>query len=289
MWHEKSVRRKIAFLVISALCVSIILSSETKGGEDSLFKYWQRPVSLQTEKRKNLYPEACGECHKEQYPGWKSSLHSRAVGPGLLGQLKPYKDPEFAESCYFCHAPMMEQSEVRMQGQGAKDKYIKNPYFDDRLKLTGISCAVCHIREGKVYGPPKKQGQGSRVKGQGARGKRQGKIAHDFIEKDFFEKSGFCAACHQLEEGYELNGKLLVNTYMEWKESIYGQNNITCQNCHMPDRQHLWRGIHDKERVKNSVRIETIPFQNGAKLVITNSGVGHLFPTYVTPLIVIKG
>ncbi|MBI5181151.1 MAG: hypothetical protein HZA05_07080, partial [Nitrospirae bacterium] len=115
-----------------------------------------------------------------------------------------------------------------------------------------------------------------------------------FIEKDFFEKAEFCAACHQMDEGYELNGKVLTNTYKEWKESDYSKNNITCQKCHMPDRKHLFRGIHDSDMVKRGVSFEISAKEirkDGIKvsLIITNSGVGHYFPTYATPLIVIRG
>ncbi len=110
-----------------------------------------------------------------------------------------------------------------------------------------------------------------------------------FIEKGFFEKAEFCAACHQLDEGYELNDKVLVNTYREWEESIYSKNNITCQKCHMPDRQHLFRGIHDSEMVKRGISIEAASYKKGARLIIKNTGAGHFFPTYITPLVVVKG
>ena len=303
MWYEESVREKIALLVFSALCSLIVLSSVAIGGEDflSVSEYWKRPVSPQNHYNKfSLYPEECGSCHKEQYRTWKDSLHSKAVGPGLLGQLKPDKDPQFAASCYFCHAPMEEQAEmienksgVRSQESGEKEPfYIKNPSFDNKLKLSGVSCSVCHLREGKVYGPPKRQGQGPAPagfkRGSGVRSKKE-KSHNSFIEKDFFEKAEFCAACHQLDEGYEINGKVLTNTYMEWKESIYSKNNITCQNCHMPGRQHLFRGIHDPEMVKRGITINAVREGSNARLVITNTGVGHFFPTYVTPVVVIKG
>ncbi len=250
--------------------------------------YWQRPISPQ----QSLHPENCGSCHKAQYDVWKDSLHSKAMSPGLMGQLKPDHDPEFAASCYFCHAPLTEQSEVkagaRGKGQGAGE-YIKNPSFDNKLKLSGVSCSACHLREGKVYGPPARagvRGQGSGVKGK--------KPHNGFIEKDFFEKAEFCAACHQMDEGYELNGKVLTNTFKEWKESEYGKNNITCQKCHMPDRQHLFRGIHDPDMVKKGVSFEISAKEIRkdsikVSLIIRNSGVGHYFPTYTTPLIIIKG
>ena len=92
-----------------------------------------------------------------------------------------------------------------------------------------------------------------------------------------------------MDEGYELNGKVLTNTYREWKDSVYGKNNVICQNCHMPDRKHLWKGIHDPDMVKNGITIDAKIKENKAMLVITNTGVGHYFPTYATPLVVLKG
>lgn len=254
------------------LCL-LVLSSLSEGGENQLLKYWKRPIPLQSQEL-SLHPDACGQCHKDQYKDWNGSLHSRAVGSGLLGQLRPDKDPEFATSCYFCHAPMAEQSEVI-------DK-AGNPVFDKKLKLSGVSCAVCHLRQGKVYGPPKRVGSIETGVGR--------QESHGcFIEKDFFEDAGFCAACHQLDDGYELNGKLLTNTYREWKESVFAKTGVTCQNCHMPDRRHLFRGIHDPEMVKSGVTIEASRSGNKASLVIANAGVGHFFPTYVTPQVVVKG
>ncbi|MEK6680257.1 MAG: multiheme c-type cytochrome [Nitrospirota bacterium] len=267
------------------LSLFIFLSSQT--GLASADSYWQRPISPQ----QSLHPNNCKNCHKAQYDAWKGSLHSKAMSHGLMGQLNPDKKPEFAASCYFCHAPLSEQSEIkagsRVKGEGSSE-YIKNPTFDNKLKHSGVSCSVCHLREGKVYGPPLRLGQGSMVK-------EQEKTAHNgFIEKDFFEQAEFCAACHQMDKGYELNGKVLTNTYREWKESIYGKNNITCQRCHMPDRQHLFRGIHDPEMVRKGVGFEIAAKEIRKdsirlSLIITNSGVGHYFPTYTTPLIIIKG
>lgn len=62
----------------------------------------------------------------------------------------------------------------------------------------------------------------------------------------------------------------------------------------MPDRRHLWRGIHDPEMVRGGLTItlvETPPHAAGtvaARLVVENSGVGHRFPTYVTPLVLLR-
>jgi hypothetical protein len=247
--------------------------------------YWARPIPIQgkapdgfTELESSLYPEDCGVCHQLQYADWSGSIHSMAVSPGLIGQLSPYKDPDFAISCYFCHAPLSEQQEyVVIDGE-----YKKNESFDERLKKSGVNCGVCHLREYRRFGP-------SPIKSR-----KPGKAHDGFIESRFFEQSEFCAACHQFPEGAtSINGKLLENTYQEWLASPYPAKGISCQGCHMPDRRHFFRGIHDREMVASGVDIvveEKISgLKKGAVLIITNSGTGHYFPTYVTPLIVVRG
>ena len=62
----------------------------------------------------------------------------------------------------------------------------------------------------------------------------------------------------------------------------------------MPDRRHLWRGIHDPDMVRAGL---TITAEAGAAryrvgdaaivtLRIASTAVGHAFPTYVTPRVV---
>src|SRR5919108_742895 len=112
-----------------------------------------------------------------------------------------------------------------------------------------------------------------------------------------FLASEFCSSCHQFgADGFALNGKLLENTYEEWKASPAAARGVQCQHCHMPDRRHLWRGIHDAEMVRSGVTITltTDPRQYRpdedvhARLTIANTGVGHHFPTYVTPRVVVR-
>jgi hypothetical protein len=61
----------------------------------------------------------------------------------------------------------------------------------------------------------------------------------------------------------------------------------------MPARRHLWRGIHDPEAVRSGVSIEVSAASVAggvlrARLSLTNSGIGHFFPTYVTPHVVLE-
>ena len=107
----------------------------------------------------------------------------------------------------------------------------------------------------------------------------------------------FCASCHQFTtDGFALNGKLLENTYEEWKRSPSARQGRQCQDCHMPDRRHLWRGIHDPEMVKSGIEVsvttERARYRPGdeltAVIIVKSVGVGHDFPTYVTPRVVVR-
>jgi len=52
----------------------------------------------------------------------------------------------------------------------------------------------------------------------------------------------------------------------------------------MPDRRHLWRGIHDPEFTEQGLTIELAATgKTGAAYTVTSTRVGHRFPTYVTP------
>lgn len=61
----------------------------------------------------------------------------------------------------------------------------------------------------------------------------------------------------------------------------------------MPDRRHLWRGIHDPEMVRRGLSMSVVEEPAGvgrvaARLIVESTGVGHRFPTYVTPIVVLR-
>jgi hypothetical protein len=156
------------------------------------------------------------------------------------------------------------------------------------LREQGLVCAVCHVRQHARFGPPKRPEAPPSPP----------VLPHGGVTRTAaFERSEFCMGCHQFEEdGFALSGKLLENTHEEWKASRFAKEGVQCQNCHMPDRRHQWRGIHDPEMVKSGVTVELSAkkpsYRPGemlqAALRITNSGVGHHFPTYVTPRVVVR-
>ena len=64
----------------------------------------------------------------------------------------------------------------------------------------------------------------------------------------------------------------------------------------MPDRRHLWRGIHDPDMVRSGLAIEVaspktrVGVGDVVTMVLTvrSVRVGHAFPTYVTPKVVLR-
>ncbi len=238
-----------------------------------LASHWDQPRIAQggsgaTAQHGSLAPAACALCHRAQHEDWRGSLHSRAMGAGVAGQLATMDATERAD-CTRCHAPLREQSDPRSQ-----------------LYSEGLVCAACHMRNGDMYGPARRDGSTLTA----AEGLPHG----GWKASGAFEDSRFCATCHQFEQdGYALNGKLLENTYEEWRTSRHAREGRSCQSCHMPERRHLWRGIHDPDMTRSGIAVQSGRLELDAAGTIkatweiANTGAGHFFPTYVTPRVVV--
>jgi hypothetical protein len=190
--------------------------------------------------------------------------------------------------CYACHAPLAEQSPLTRPRGGL----VANPSFDPALTGRGVVCAGCHVRGHRRFGPPRRDGS----VGTGA---PRATLPHRGVTRTpAFLSSEFCRGCHQFTaNGFALNGKLLQDTYAEWRASRFAREGVQCQDCHMPDRRHLWRGIHDPAMVASGLEITVTPDRPSTPagrdfaltLEVRNTRVGHAFPTYVTPRVVLRG
>ncbi len=282
-----------ALLVLAALAAcSRLADSAAPPAADAtqafLAKHWARPLAPQfgglaphPAQLASLAPAACGTCHVAQFADWQGSLHRRAMGPGVTGQLVALADPAGAGECTRCHAPLAEQSEALARSVAARAS------ADEGLHASGLTCAACHMREGRVYGPARRDA--SVPAGDTAAWPHRG-----WTPAAAFEDARFCASCHQFgPDGYALNGKPLENTYEEWRASPQAAAGRACQDCHMPGRRHLWRGIHDPQMVREALTIETSAATLRAgevalDVVLRNTGAGHHFPTYLTPKVFVE-
>ncbi len=245
-----------------------------------LATHWRLPIESQgavptafSVAEADLNPQTCGACHPKQFAEWRTSIHAAAYSPGLSGQLieGSLAQPLATRQCLTCHTPLAEQQPFEASGQ-------KNGLLDASLPSHGVLCAGCHVRQHRRFGPPRRVD--AIVSDQPA--------AHaGFEAREEFRESRFCAECHQFfnDEGYD--GKPAEDTYGEWLRSPQAAAGTQCQDCHMPDRAHVWRGIHDPNMVRAALDVELFlemeSTELDAKLVLLNRAVGHAFPTYVTP------
>jgi cytochrome c554/c'-like protein len=295
-WQVLGMTSLLGLVAVAPLDAAAPKAIPDSSDREFLAQHWRRPIPPQGDPpeafsalERSLQPEDCGTCHQVQFADWRTSTHSRSMGPGIEGQLVEMvkSDPASARSCPTCHAPLAEQA---METPGP-DGWATNPILDSRLRRKGVVCAGCHVRAYQRFGPPRRDGTAPSL------GTRLALPHNGFTASRAFLRSEFCASCHQFApDGFALNGKLLENTFEEWRASPAARRGRQCQDCHMPDRRHLWLGVHDPALVKSGVTI-TLRTAGGryragnrlrATLTVLNTGVGHHFPTYVTPKVMVR-
>ncbi|WP_246838267.1 multiheme c-type cytochrome [Leptospira meyeri] len=257
--------------------------------------HWNHPIQPQglppshfSSLEKSLDPNACATCHTEQFQNWKKSFHAKSIDKGFLWQ-KEVLTPEEYKSCFNCHSPLPEtKSELSTEYQTPEILKSKSHNFPNGITNPSIICASCHIRNQIRFGPP------SKTNTETNKDNPNKILPHNgYIVKGDFESSKFCRSCHESkEDGVRLNGKKLMEVYSEWEKSPFAKQGVECQNCHMPNREHSWKGIHDKTFVQNSISPSWQIIEQGGlysiKAEIKSIRVGHMFPTYVVPKIYLR-
>jgi len=289
--------RRHLLLALVVCAAAVPAGAAAPSVEQFIARHWRMPLAAQgpaparfSPVEASLAPEACATCHPAQFADWRTSTHARAMGPGVAGQLVEMltSAPADALGCYTCHAPLAEQRPLLGRDAG----HAQNPVFDQALRAQGLVCAACHVRGHERFGPPRRDGSLANA------GPREALPHGGVTRAPAFLAAEFCRGCHQFtSNGFALNGKLLENTYEEWKVSRFAREGVQCQDCHMPDRRHLWRGIHDPEMVRSGLtitaRLDGAGVRRGgpvgATLTVTSTRVGHAFPTYVTPRVILRG
>jgi len=233
---------------------------------------------------------ACVRCHSAPKIQLATSRHGLAAGPGLLGQL-PTRGPHVGSglACLLCHAPGPDQapfvSVAALPADGgpgvtpteAASAAITaaaarpNPRFDPHAEALGVRCTACHLQGGRVVGP------------------RARSAPHAVARGAAFDGVTLCAACHQFGAASAVNGKPLENTVAEYRSSSWAASGASCVSCHMPFGKHLFQGIHTPSLVAASVEVTWSETGTGqGTLSLTNTAVGHDFPTYATPRVVMQ-
>ncbi len=231
------------------------------------------PIALGEGADKARDPERCGVCHQAQLADWKGSrhrvAHSNAIyQAGLMAEPKAF--------CVYCHSPLEGQADEvianldwyasqdpRTHGRAAPAALQPEPQAQH-----GISCAVCHFRDGEVLSASV-----------------SGNAPHASREAALMASGDFCAGCHQFRMPAFHDGELTLtdtpmqSTWSEWVAWTQAGGTSTCQDCHMPEGRHLFRGAHDQAWLRDSVKVKVARRGDEARFRVSSVGVGHSLPS----------
>jgi hypothetical protein len=200
---------------------------------------------------------ACAGCHADVHADWSQSRHGQAWTNPIFQ--REYKDRPLAW-CVHCHAPLREQLAEVQRGGGS-------------LAAEGITCAACHIRDGKMLA------------------RRRGAASpHATEARADFGGPAYCAGCHQfnfpvIAAAPPGPGKVVGYTAHPMQDTARQhaagpRAAQECLGCHRSGAGgHRFPGGHDAEMLGRAVALETCRDGDRLQVHLTNAGAGHNVPT----------
>ena len=245
---------------------------------------FERPMAVAVPPGLNsLSAQECGACHREAYEEWASTMHAHAW-------TDPYfqADFEFDRSqqiCLNCHTPLRDQQENLVLGFRDREKFqpilAVNESFDETLRDEGVTCAVCHVRDGVIVGPFGDTAAPHRTR----------------RDPGMTDGIGACRQCHVVS-GERWDTFYRIPPCGTVAEIAEGGESPDCTSCHMPaverslvaggpirpSRRHLFRGGHDPDTVRQALAVDVEMRnmgggQRSAVVVVKNTGADHYLPT----------
>lgn len=184
-----------------------------------------------------LRPESCKDCHPDHYREWSGSMHAYAADDPVFLAMNARGQREtqgaLGDFCVRCHAPMAV-------AEGATTDGLNLDQIPQQLK--GITCYFCHTVESVegTHNNPLKLSGGTIMRGGIADPKaNEGhESAYSSLhDRKKIQSSDLCGSCHDVVTPAGIH---LERSYLEWKESLFGQNLegrlLNCNQCHMTGR-----------------------------------------------------
>jgi nitrate/TMAO reductase-like tetraheme cytochrome c subunit len=174
-------------------------------------------------------PEQCRQCHQRQYDEWIGSMHAYGqVSPVFIAFNDKVKNMGTGPFCVRCHTPIG----IAIGETGTTPNDERTP-----ISLMGVQCDMCHTVD-KNYGlvnakfplSPGRTKYGPFGSGHDGDRKAVRNEFHRSRQGDFLKTSEFCGSCHDVVDA---KGLRIEEAFTEYKESIYPEKGITCQDCHM--------------------------------------------------------
>lgn len=197
------------------------------------------PESIQREYNRYFSSFACRTCHEKIVDQHAQSYHAQSFSdPVFKGQYfkellpEAKKDPELyeeAKTCIACHSPI---DFIVLNGRIFSEDQV-NPNW------SGVGCAFCHTITGYDGESPGNGNYISKPFRERVLGPFEEKSGWHHVYSELHTKSEFCGICHN---GFNRYGLETKSTFTEWKNSIYAEKKIQCQDCHMNTNGFLTEG-----------------------------------------------
>ncbi|MCG9875945.1 MAG: cytochrome c family protein [Leptospiraceae bacterium] len=203
----------------------------------------------------------CISCHKTIHKNWKSSQHAHAY-TNVLFQHGLEREPRVW--CLNCHAPLHTISQ----------ELVDLPHKIDigELAKEGVNCAVCHVRNGKIYG--KKENLNL--------------IEHKVYKDSKLMSKELCTSCHNFNFPRThaplttYNENAMQATGDEFTFSFMHIQGKSCQSCHLA-KSHILGGASNRDFLKENLKFEIVSSivnsKHFVKFKISFDKIGHNFPT----------
>jgi DNA-directed RNA polymerase subunit RPC12/RpoP len=192
---------------------------------------------------------------------------------------------ETGQNCLRCHAPLAHLAGDSNPNSPAADEGVSCSYCHSIVSSNGGNIDTCYKLDssGVFYGPYE-PGQST---------------DHGSAYSKLHLTADLCIGCHDYVNEF---GVPVLETYSEWKAWAYPENEIHCQNCHMPIMYdlsvasnvetpnqyvtaHEFRGGQSKINLTHAVDLKTDVTRTDQRLnvtvSITNAESGHKLPTGV--------
>jgi hypothetical protein len=237
MKGNQAMLKKTVFSLTLLLFLLTFAHAENTTGVSEKFPFY--PSLLNTNTGKLLKtedfedPEVCSGCHTDIYNQWKGSMHSSAFHDPVFQALWKVGEKETKgftrQLCGGCHAGV---------GVVSNDLTFKDGEFQTSdIAKEGVHCDVCHTaKKSSFLETPTYEPQNASIV-LDPQGPKRGPYKdsesphHETAYSELHTKSVFCANCHNVF--HPVSNFHIERTYDEWKFSVYAQNDIQCQDCHM--------------------------------------------------------
>lgn len=188
----------------------------------------------------------CASCHQQEFQEWAGSLHAIAdrdlvYEATVEANEDIVRNPEQARFCEGCHAPNEMLS-------GRVNRFTS--IAPAEASTEGIACISCHTA---THVDPVEGNGALRLAYDRAETERDGPQGAALIVDPrahlaaygapdttaLMKSADFCGGCHT--EIYDdtmsraTSPQVVQSTFVEWRDSWYARNNVTCQDCHMAD------------------------------------------------------